>query len=102
MQPIISENRARIAEICKTYHVRRLSVFGSAVREDFDSQNSDVDLLVEFEPLGEMDYAPNYFALMRAFDKLFGRQVDVVTDSAVRNPYLREAIEAEKVALYAA
>ena len=53
MQPIITENREKIAELCRTHHVRRLSVFGSAVRDDFDSSNSDVDLLVEFQDLGQ-------------------------------------------------
>jgi len=63
---------------------------------------SDVDFLVEFEPLGEMEYAPNYFSLLRSFDTVFGRQVDLLTETSIRNPYLRRAIDGEKVALYAA
>jgi len=102
MQPIITENREKIAELCRTHHVRRLSVFGSAVRDDFDPTRSDVDFLVEFEPLGEMEYAPNYFSLLRSFDTVFGRQVDLLTETSIRNPYLRRAIDGEKVALYAA
>ena len=102
MQPIITENREKIIELCKSHHVRKLSAFGSAVREDFDPDKSDVDLLVEFESLGELEYAPNYFAFMQALDDLFGLEVDLVTDKAVRNPYLRRSIDANKVALYAA
>ena len=102
MQPIITDNQERIIELCKTHHVRRLSAFGSAVRDDFEPGRSDVDLLVEFEPLGEMEYAPNYFSLLQAFDDLFGLEVDLVTDKAVKNPYLRSSIDADKVALYAA
>lgn len=102
MQSIITENREKIIELCKGHHVRRLSAFGSAVREDFEPGRSDVDLLVEFELLGELDYAPNYFSLMNRFDTLFGTTVDLITASALRNPYLRREVEADKVELYAA
>jgi predicted nucleotidyltransferase len=102
MQTIITENRERIAELCRTHHVRRLSVFGSAVRDDFDPQRSDVDLLVDFAPLGEMEYAPNYFSLLRSFDSLFGRQVDLLAEPQIKNPYLRRSIDEDKVTLYAA
>ena len=102
MQPIITENRDKIIELCRQHHVRRLSVFGSAARDDFDPERSDVDLLVDFEPLDEMAYAPNYFGLLRSFDSLFGRKVDLLTETSIKNPYLRRAIEGDKVALYAA
>jgi len=102
MQPIITENREKIAELCRAHHVRRLSVFGSAVRDDFDPERSDVDFLVEFEPIGEMSYARNYFSLLESFDSLFGRKVDLLSDHAVKNPYLRKSIEEDRVDLYAA
>ena len=101
MQPIIHENREKIAELCRTHHVRRLSVFGSAVRDDFDPERSDVDFLVEFDFVQE-GYAQNYFSLLFSFDQLLGREVDLVTDSAIRNPYLRKSIDSDKVTLYAA
>lgn len=100
MQPIITENREKIAELCRTHHVRRLSVFGSAVRDDFDPERSDVDLLIEFDSIPE-GYAKNFFALLSSFDQLFGRKVDLITDSAIRNPYLRTSIDSDKVTLYA-
>jgi predicted nucleotidyltransferase len=102
MQPIITENREKIAELCRQHHVRSLSVFGSAVRDDFDPTRSDVDLLVDFKPLSDLDYAPNFFSLLRSFDRLFGRRVDMLTDPSIRNPYLRKSIESDKVSLYAA
>ena len=102
MQPIITENRERIAELCRQHHVRRLSVFGSAVRDDFDPERSDVYLIVGFEPLDVMEYAPNYFALLRSFDRLFGRRVDMLTDESIRNQYLRRSIKQDEVPLYAA
>jgi len=102
MQAIITENRDKIIELCRRHHVRRLSVFGSAVRDDFDPEHSDVDFLVDFEPLDEMEYAPNYFGLLRSFDRLLGRKVDLLTETSIHNPYLQRSIEDDKVALYAA
>ena len=46
---LLEEHQAQIADICRTFRVRRLDVFGSAVRDDFDPARSDVDFLVEFE-----------------------------------------------------
>ncbi|ADW70708.1 nucleotidyltransferase family protein [Granulicella tundricola] len=102
MQTIITENQEQIAELCRQHHVRSLAVFGSAARDDFDPARSDVDLLVEFGPLSDLEYAPNYFSLLRSFDRLFGRRVDMLTDPSIRNPYLRKSIECDKVYLYAA
>ena len=102
MQPIITENREKIAELCRRHHVRRLSVFGSAVRDDFDPERSDVDLLVDFDHLNELEYAPNWFSFLRSLDSLFGREVDLLTETQIKNPYLRRSIEADKVTLYAA
>ena len=103
MQPIITENRDKIVELCRQHHVRRLSVFGSAVRDDFDPERSDVDFLVEFEPsLEVISYAENYFSLIRSLETLISRRIDLITDKYVKNPYLRRAIEAERINLYAA
>ena len=102
MQQIIIQNRDKIADICRAHHVRRLSVFGSAARDDFDAATSDVDLLVEFDPLGELDYAPNYFDFLTHLDALFGRKLDLVSARYIHNPYFRREVEKDKVLLYAA
>ncbi len=102
MQPIITENREKIAELCRTHHVRRLSVFGSAVRDDFNPECSDVDLLVEFALDDHLRYAPNFFSLQRSLTTLFGREVDLIVEGAVRNPFILHNVEAQKELLYAA
>lgn len=102
MQQIITENRDNLADICRAHHVRNLSVFGSAAREDFDPATSDVDLLVEFDPLSELDYAPNYFDFLTQLDDLFRRKVDLVSNQYIHNPYFRREVEKDKVLLYAA
>jgi len=102
MIPLLEQNREKIAEICRTHHVRRLSVFGSAVRDDFDPSRSDVDFLVEFAEVPISQLARNYFSLAHALADLLHRNVDLVEPQALKNPYLRAVIEDEKRHFYAA
>lgn len=93
-------SRPEIAALCRRFRVRRLDLFGSAAtgqaRED-----SDLDFLVEFEPMIE-GYADAYFGLLEALQGLFGKPVDLVVISAIRNPYFRRSIEDSRELLYAA
>lgn len=102
MTPYFDDHRADLDELCRRYHVRRLFLFGSAARDDVDPGRSDVDLLVEFEPLPAGGYADAYFGLRESLEALFGRDVDLVTLAAVRNPYMRADIERTRTLLYAA
>ena len=102
MSPFIDDHRAALEELCRRYRVRSLFLFGSAARGDFDPGRSDVDLLVEFEPLAGDGYADAYFGLREALEALFGRDVDLVTLTAVRNPYMKADIERTRTLLYAA
>jgi uncharacterized protein len=102
MTPLIEAHRADLADLCRRHHVRSLFVFGSAAREDFDPDRSDVDLLVEFEPLPQGGYADAYFGLREALEALLGREVDLVAASALRNPYVKADVERTRALLYAA
>jgi uncharacterized protein len=102
MQDFILGKREEIAEFCRKHHVRRLSVFGSAARDDFDPATSDVDLLVSFAADADPVYAKNYHSLRGNLEALFNREVDLIRDGVVRNPYRLESIEEDKVELYAA
>jgi uncharacterized protein len=92
----------RIEALCRQHHVRRLAVFGSSLRGDFDPDRSDIDLVVEFEQLPPAKYADNYFSLLGALKSLFGRNVDLVSLRSIRNPYFLEEIKATQENLYAA
>ncbi|MEX2169300.1 MAG: nucleotidyltransferase domain-containing protein [Pirellulales bacterium] len=102
MDPFISHHRGEITDLCRRYHVRRLELFGSAVGEHFDTDRSDVDFLVEFEPLADGEHADAYFGLLESLKSLFSRLVDLVMVGAIRNRYFREAIEPTRTLLYAA
>jgi predicted nucleotidyltransferase len=98
----LERRRAELESLCRRFGVRRLDVFGSAAAGELPSDESDVDLLVEFEPPVGPGYADRYFGLLEALEALLGRPVDLVVDSAITNPYFRESVTRSKVALYAA
>jgi predicted nucleotidyltransferase len=102
MQPFIATRQEEIADLCRKHHVRRLNVFGSAVRDDFDPELSDIDLRVEFDALPAVPYSDNYFALRDACIGLFGRELDLLSSPTIRNPYFKKELEASQVLLYAA
>jgi uncharacterized protein len=102
MKRKVEEKREQIVELCRKYRVCRLALIGSALRDDFDPQRSDLDFLVEFEPLPPGKYANSYFGLIGALERLFDRPVDLVESGSVRNPYFRQEIEAHQEILYAA
>jgi predicted nucleotidyltransferase len=102
MIALIEQKREAIEVLCRQYRVHRLELFGSATGEVFDPETSDVDFLVEFQELPPGERADAYFGLLEGLQELFQREVDLVTVSAVTNPYLRESIEQSKALLYAA
>lgn len=94
-------SRSDLAALSKRFHIKRLSLFGSAARGEL-TPSSDIDLLVEFEP----NEAPSLAGMVKtgnAFSMLFGgRKVDVATRSILNNPYRRREIEKDMEVLYAA
>ncbi len=102
MAELIESKMSELRALCERYRVERLALFGSALREDFDAGNSDLDLTVEFQPMTPQEHAAAYFGLLEDLESLFGRRVDLVEIEAVRNPYLRREIEAGQETLYAA
>ena len=102
MLELIASRRDQLEELSRRYHVRRMALFGSALRDDFDVERSDIDLRVEFEPMAAEAYADNYFGLRAALVELFGREVDLLSSPSIRNPYFRQEIERTQETLYAA
>ena len=68
MANLIDLHRNEVARLCRSVGARRLDVFGSAVRDDFDPMRSDLDFLVEFEEVPPAAYAQAYLALKEGLD----------------------------------
>jgi predicted nucleotidyltransferase len=89
-----------IETLCRKYKVKKLSAFGSLVKGNF-KEGSDVDLIVDFEPLPYKEYADNYFALKFALEDRFGRPVDLLEEKEIKNPYFKQSIASHCKTLYA-
>lgn len=99
----LNDRREDLNDLCRRFGVRCLEVFGSALAEaTFDPQRSDIDFLVEFEPMEPVRHAKSYFGLLAALQDLFARPIDLVESGAVKNPYLRESIDKARYQIYAA
>lgn len=97
---LINDNIHKLFALCREYKVRRLYAFGSILTSKFNDQ-SDVDILVDFD--SEIDhntYADNFFNLYYALKALFGREVDLVDETAVKNPYFKEELDETKQLIY--
>ena len=101
MTDLFDQKRYEVATLCRRSGARRLDAFGSAVRDDFDPIASDLDFLVEFDDLPPAAYAEAYFTLKEGLESLFGRPVDLVTNSGLANPFFRKRIVAERKTVYA-
>ncbi len=92
MSSKVSVDQERLAEFCRQNGVRRLAVFGSALRDDF-GPDSDVDVLIEFEP-GRTP-GLSFFWMQEELSRLFDRTVDLHTPASLsryfRNQVLSEA-----------
>jgi predicted nucleotidyltransferase len=96
---IIDTNIDSIRHLCQKHKVGRLFVFGSVLNDTFQKK-SDIDLIVDFEDVDLYSYADNYFDLKYSFEKLFKREVDLLEDKAIQNPYLRQSIDSTKQLVY--
>jgi predicted nucleotidyltransferase len=90
--------RKKIAEFCLRYHIQKLAFFGSVLRDDF-SRNSDVDVLVEFEPGHTPGLA--FFKMQEELSDILGRKVDLNTSGFI-SKYFRDEVNREAKVEYVA
>ncbi|MGA8572994.1 MAG: nucleotidyltransferase family protein [Desulfobaccales bacterium] len=88
--------KERIAEFCRKHHIKKLAIFGSALRRDF-REDSDIDVLVEFEK----DRVPGllFFAMQDELSEILGRKVDLNTPECLSR-YFRDKVFQEAVVQY--
>ncbi len=98
-KPKIQIPAAQITEFCRRNRISRLSLFGSVLREDF-RPDSDVDVLVEFEPEAQIGMMA-YSRIQRELSELLRRPVDLVPQKGLK-PRIRNAVLASAEVVYAA
>ena len=96
---IVEKNIDKIRTLCTQHRVARLFVFGSVLTDNF-KKSSDIDFLVDFHGVDLYDYADNYFDFKKSLENLLKRQIDLLEDKAIKNPYLRQSIDSSKQLIY--
>lgn len=96
---IVEKNMDQIRLLCAKHKVAKLFVFGSVLTGRF-KENSDIDMLVDFDNVDISAYADNYFDLKLSLEKLFSRNVDLLEEKAIRNPFLKDSIDSSKKLIY--
>ncbi len=101
MNPLIANKLNDLKDLCKHYKVKSLHLFGSATTTEFNS-DSDLDFLIAFEKnISIAEYTDNYFSLQYKLRSLFDREIDLVTENSLSNPYFIQEIEKNKKLIYA-
>ena len=96
----ISKKRADFTILCKSHKVKYLYAFGSSTTDKFDPKSSDIDLLVEIDSKDPVDRGEKLLSLWDLFENFFNRKVDLLTESSLRNPFLKKSIDSTKVLIY--
>jgi len=96
---LIDQVRCSSEEICASFQIKRLGVFGSVARGHEDD-HSDIDLFVEFENPTPETMPIRYFGLIQEMSRRYNRSVQVVTPAMVKNPFFRRAMQRDLTMLY--
>ena len=96
---LIENNIQKIIDLCKRHKVHKLFVFGSVLTDRFND-DSDVDLVVDFNKTEVEDYFDNYFDLKYSLQDLLGREIDLLEEQTIKNPYLKKNVDSTKMLIY--
>jgi uncharacterized protein len=88
-----------ILRLCKQHKVKTLYAFGSVLTEKFNNQ-SDIDFLVDFSNITLEEYADNYFDLKFSLQDTLQREIDLLEEKAIKNPYFRQVVSQQKQLVY--
>ena len=90
---------SQIVKLCHQYGVKTLFAFGSVTNNKF-KKDSDVDLVVDIESKDPLEYSDNYFALKFRLEQLLKRNIDLLENKAIKNPFLKREIDQTKILIY--
>ncbi|UBM59619.1 nucleotidyltransferase domain-containing protein [Marinilongibacter aquaticus] len=96
----LSENSLEaIKRLCQIGKVKSLFAFGSVTREDYTNE-SDIDLVVDFDENDPLKYSELYFNLKDKLESLLLRKIDLLEERAIKNPFFKQELEQTKVKIY--
>jgi len=101
MNTIVTDKIDELKRLCLAFNVKSMYVFGSVCTDKFNDK-SDIDILISFDNISLEQYADNYFELHYKLQDLFGRDIDLLTEKSLSNPYFIKGLEQTKQLIYAA
>lgn len=96
---LITQNQQKLNQLCLQYNVQQLYLFGSVLTDKFN-ENSDIDMLIQFENMDLKHYFDNFMDFKENAEILFNRNVDLVENQAIKNPIFRKIVDREKQLIY--
>jgi predicted nucleotidyltransferase len=96
---LINQNKEIIKNLCETHNVDKLYLFGSATNTKFNEE-SDIDFLVKFKPFDLKLYFVNYIDFKSKLKELLRKEIDLVEEQTLKNPYLISSIDENKELIY--
>jgi predicted nucleotidyltransferase len=88
-----------INKLCSAHSVRQLYAFGSVLTDKF-TNDSDIDLIVDFEPIELFQYADNYYDFKFSLENILQKPVDLLEEKAIKNPYFRQVVDKQRQLIY--
>ena len=96
---ILERHISDINKLCSTHRVKELYAFGSVLTEGFND-SSDIDLIVDFDPIDVNQYADNYFDFKFSLEDILQTPVDLLEEKAIKNPYFRQVVNKQRQLIY--
>lgn len=86
--------------LCQDHKVKYLYAFGSSITENFNEDTSDIDLIVEIDEPDPIEKGEKLISLWNNFESFFQRKVDMLTETSIKNPFLKREINSKKLLIY--
>ena len=100
MKESIQMKLSEFLTLCKNHKVKNIYAFGSALTDNFNEETSDIDLLIEIETDDPIERGEYLMAIWDKLEVFFQRKVDLLTQSSIKNPILKQNIDRTKILLY--
>ncbi|MEN9613043.1 MAG: hypothetical protein RLZZ628_3857 [Bacteroidota bacterium] len=98
--PIIGARYAQLIQLCEQYRVEKLYVFGSVITERFNPLTSDIDLIIELQPMSPIERGTTILKMWDDLELLLERKVDLLTDQPIKNIIFKRVVERTKQLIY--
>lgn len=96
----IQYKMADFLALCKAHNVKSLYAFGSSITDQFNEDSSDIDLLIEIDNDDPIERGESLMSIWDKFEQFFQRKVDLLTNTSIKNPILKQSIDSTKILIY--